>query len=1411
MDTKSSLPHSSPREQSQPQPAPPPASPRQRELLREVHRLVSERVQAETAAQRALKSTTATVERELAEGMDVASTELSSRNKAADAEYEVAVARIAEEFESGRVRAKQDTDVIRHQVGSRLDAEERSATKVLKEKIWAAETIYEANQGKPDLEFEQTKKTIQTKLNDLVATETTAGSLLHLYKQPMTEADIAAAGADMQPPQESEPSLEFDRRAEAATRLTQRLSRLALPRMRRSGSMIVLALMFVAGVTLLVAWTQQWKFDAMVGVVGGSSVIFAATAVWGLSRAARNQVTRVRLPLIEAIVAAHAATERWLQLAGTRRESHARALVEQRDAEVLRAKEKHEPVILAVRQRRAEETSKLQEQYTLKRAAIDKKREEDSAVATDARRKSIASARKAFEAATSHHRNRHEEITRAAAERSSAEWNRLETDWKSGMARVHSGIESVRESVQDVYRPWTDPAWRTWEPRQRNAPAMAFGDLIVDLARIPGGIPADPRLALPMPSTLRIPATIALPDECSLFLKHTGEGRDQALGLIRATMLRLLTSLPPGKARFTIFDPVGLGQNFAGFMRLADDDEALVGGKIWTEQRHIEQRLTDLTEHMENVIQKYLRNEFRTITEYNLQAGEIAEPYRFLVIADFPAGFSENSMARLASVITSGARCGVHTLIAMDTRQSLPASAPLSDLQRTSVRLEWKRPIDAPSSQPSTAAPPLPRKAAGSSPGSSAAPIASPPQPGAFSSPPRFVWDDPDFAAVPMELDALPDEDLFNDILHKVGVGAKNSSRVQVPFETIAPGDDEFWTMDSGEELRVPLGRAGATKLQYMSLGRGTSQHMLVAGKTGSGKSNLLNTIVTNLSMWYSPDQVQFYLVDFKKGVEFKGYATHELPHARAVAIESDREFGLSVLMRLDAELKRRGNLYRDLGVQDLRGFRARRPDEPMPRVLLIIDEFQEFFTEDDKLSQDATLLLDRLVRQGRAFGMHVILGSQTLSGAYSLARSTMGQMAVRVALQCSEADSYVILSEDNAAARLLSRPGEAIYNDSSGMVEGNSPFQVAWLPDDHRDTFLSRVSAFAKRNHYRVSERQAVFEGNVPADLARNLLLSELLDNQRSGKPPARSPAVLKAWLGDAIAIKDPTAAILRKQTGSNLVIVGQREETSLAMLSCAMIGLSAQLPPWVARRSPPDSPGGNEHENGRTPRPATFYVLDPTPSDSLYADHFARVAARLPQTTRLVSYREVESALSELHAQLNARRDAGDPAAAAASAATFAAHNADADADARSGPASFEPIFLIINGIQKYRQLRKADDDFSFSMDADKPPSPDKLLAEILREGPSVGMHVLLWCDTASNLTRALDRQGLREFDYRALMQMSATDSAALIDSPDAGKLGLHRALLHSEEQGVSEKFRPYAVPTEAWLHVAHDSGAV
>src|SRR5690606_8858073 len=113
----------------------------------------------------------------------------------------------------------------------------------------------------------------------------------------------------------------------------------------------------------------------------------------------------------------------------------------------------------------------------------------------------------------------------------------------------------------------------------------------------------------------------------------------------------------------------------------------------------------------------------------------------------------------------------------------------------------------------------------------------------------------------------------------------------------------------------------------------------------------------------------------------FKPYADHSLPHARVIAIESEREFGLSVLRKFQSELEVRGALFREAGVQDYTLYRER-TNQKLPRIVLIVDEFQILFVEQDMLSNRAAQILEDLARRGRAFGIHVILGSQSVQVA---------------------------------------------------------------------------------------------------------------------------------------------------------------------------------------------------------------------------------------------------------------------------------------------------------------------------------------------------------------------------------------------------------------------------------------------
>ena len=1196
----------------------------------------------------------------------------------------------------------QDAREMQDRIRTKSTSNVRTAKTAMEEAAWVAETVYEANEDRPRKEFEELRAQMEASQQELGNLEKIITREIRRYWQARPK--IAAPLPEELEKHSSRPDKTAILQLASLTKSVENLRKLPIARVFRGPTLILPALLCIgAGIGLINLTTDQSGTELLSYGAGlGIAIFLPITAI--LYVIARREVTKAFTPISNCIhVIQHTTHIAIEQGARGRAEMEAR-LIKDRDRDIQKSRDKFEPLIEESRLKAETRLEEVDRRVPVLKERAERKKEKRIQAVEEWRTKAKKQNEEAFQDAVAHEDGEHQRIITENTETHAQSWKTIEDTWENILNEDTHRITEIANNLSERFLEWSDPRWKSWTPPTSPPPAVPIGEITFDRSGVEGGVPTDPRLATELPNVIPIPAIIGLPNRASLEIDVDTAHRDQGVDILRALMLRILSSVPAGKAKFTIIDPVGLGQNFAGFMHLEDEFQGLIGERIWTETRHIEQKLLDITEHMETVIQKYLRNEFESIDAYNAEAGEIAEPYRFLVIADFPANFHEESARRLASILSSGPRCGVFTLILRDRRLPIPERFDVDDISRHAVSI---RSVDG-----------------------------------------ALAFEDEQLGHLPFAPVAGPPDDLLIEVSRKVGRAAAEAGRVEVPFQTIAPTPEQLWTASSENMLKVALGRAGATKLQTLTLGVGTSQHALIAGKTGSGKSTLLHALITNLAAWYSPDEVEFYLVDFKKGVEFKTYATHGLPHARAVAVESDREFGLSVLQGLDDELRRRGELFRAAGTQDLGQWR-KRSDEPMPRVLLVIDEFQELFVEDDKVSQDAGLLLDRLVRQGRAFGMHVLLGSQTLGGAYSLHRSTMGQMGVRIALQCNEQDSMLILSDDNVAARLLSRPGEAIYNDQSGLMEGNSPFQVCWLPDEVREEYLSRISEKAKADFPDHSKRCIVFEGNAPASLSTNMPLRTQL-----ARRPNASPASFPLWLGDAVAIKDPTNAVVRRQAGGNLVILGQQDEHALATTTGAILSAASAHPSDQCR----------------------FVILDGTAADDPNAGYLQNVARNLPHHTDVPSFRESSEAVLNIGKELAKR------------------------IEHESTDAS--PLVLVVHGLQRFRSLRRADDDFGFSMDDDAPLTADKVFGQILKEGPEYGIFIITWCDTVPSLERAVDRLGMRGFDNRALFQVSATDSSTIIDSPIAAQLGQQRGLLYSEERGTIEKFRPWALPSESLL---------
>lgn len=852
---------------------------------------------------------------------------------------------------------------------------------------------------------------------------------------------------------------------------------------------------------------------------------------------------------------------------------------------------------------------------------------------------------------------------------------------------------------------WNDPIWQEWGPSGSSLFGCRFGMVQPKTRSISQAFPD-------LPAIPPIPALVPFSDGRGLLVKvEDPSDHGEVAAAAQSALLRILATVPPGKARMTFIDPVGMGSQVACFMSLGDHEEMLINSRVWTEPQHIEQRLADLCEHMETVIQKFLRKDFETIHQYNEAAGEVAEPFRFLVVFDFPANFSPDAFRRLVSIARNGARCGVYVMVVHNHNYGMPYDCDLQVLARL-CHVVRRVKEDGKSTDR-----------------------------GAFACESLFGgWQ--------IVLDGAPPPALLDQVIGQVGSRAKEAMRVEVPFEKMLSLADlppeKWWCGTSADGVSVPLGPTGARRIQRLALGQGLCHHALIIGRPGSGKSNLMHVIITGLALAYSPDELRLFLIDFKKGVEFKPYAQYRLPHAFVIAIDSEREFGLSVIEGLEREMKERGDRFRAAGAENISEFR-RRTGEVLPRLVLVIDEFQEMFSEDDELGRRAALILDRLVRQGRAFGIHLVLGSQTLAGAAVLSRSTLDQMSVRIALQCSEADSRLILADDNPAARLLSRPGEAIYNASSGLVEGNNLFQVALFDEANRASWLWQMYQAGQQNGY-ADYAPIVFEGDELARVETCGAFTEMVS--AAGWPERR--ASVDVLLGEPIAIRPPVVARLRRLTGSNLLVVSRDEAEGTGMCVSAALSILTQ----------------------RAPSEASICIADFTNADAEWAEHAEHFERHFPGGVRVIGrQRDVPELLGAVAEETKRRQDAGG--------------HFD------------EYLYLMLQGMHRIRALREdEEDDDGFNGVA--------LLKSILRDGPEVGVHVIAWIDTCANLYRGIGRQAVRDFGLRVASAMSVDDSMGLLDDGAAARLSKpHRAIFYDEERpGSLVTFRPYAMPSQEWL---------
>ena len=298
-------------------------------------------------------------------------------------------------------------------------------------------------------------------------------------------------------------------------------------------------------------------------------------------------------------------------------------------------------------------------------------------------------------------------------------------------------------------------------------------------------------------------------------------------------------------------------------------------------------------------------------------------------------------------------------------------------------------------------------------------------------------------------------DDLIS-VSRRVASAVASAQVEPVAFSEVQPLDAP-WSQSSRDGISFAVGTYGMSTIE-VTLGDELNQrhNALITGAVGQGKSNLISVVVHSLCQRYSPSEVEFYMLDFKEGVTLQAFAPDPstgsfLPHARVLGLDADREYGVNVLRHLFAIYRQRMATFKAAGVQNIRQYRLADPEAVMPRIVVVIDEFQMLFGEDDDTAESAVDLLVKGARLFRACGIHFILASQTISSGYLLGGTAgeglFGQVPVRIALKNSLAESHATLGFKNDAASHL-RSREAIVNLDYGELSSNRKTTIAYADD---------------------------------------------------------------------------------------------------------------------------------------------------------------------------------------------------------------------------------------------------------------------------------------------------------------------------------------------------------------------------
>ena len=861
---------------------------------------------------------------------------------------------------------------------------------------------------------------------------------------------------------------------------------------------------------------------------------------------------------------------------------------------------------------------------------------------------------------------------------------------------------------------WQADRWQAWTP--------VIGDF--EKSDGAGGVPRlirvgdliEPAKANQAPFV--VPALAPFIGQNRTLIIATEAGKYNAgLGLLQSLLIRSALMLPH-QTFYTLLDPAGNGAAFPMRRHLP----------------RVRENSGDLRRDLDLVIQDIQRvNE--TYLDASTPSFELVDPkrriderFQFVVAADFPNKYDRRAIEALQSIANTGPRTGTYVIIHYNKEHELPRDMSMDEFKNAAFI------------RPATTV-----------------------NLGAYE--------------VNFQPDGAPAPQVQTIILERLR--AARPPERKVDWRMIIPA--QLWSESATDLVSTPIGVSGANDTLALWFGANNKgqpcAHGMLGAMTGSGKSNLYHILILGLCLRYSPLELRLFLIDGKDGVEFSPY--RHLPHAEVVSLKSSPQLSRSVLKELVAERERRNLLFTRAGVVDLKAYRAAgQPYGNLPRILLLVDEYQELF-EGDKDGHASNLLL-QLAQQGRSAGIHMLLGSQRFGAAGMLhQKAIFGNFHLRMAMQMTNEDILALTEFGRQGKqRILACdiPGKIVVNDRTGDDSGNQSGKVAYLRAEDRDEILRQLGERAKTLP-NADVSTIVFDGKAQPNLIENPYVTQLR-RERTWLSPERMEGMARRpvhqegfemldwfaaerphalWLGQVFSVRGQAMAVVRRRAAENMLIIGGANAVRYGMLAASIASLALnsgpnQMAVLVVDRSIPGTAWSN------TLATAAGCILKPAGYPAaVYRDN-QQLPGLLDQLTKELDKRR---ALNE--AMLGQQRS----------------------------------LFVVMTELDRVDELRRRPDSYGLN---DSPMGQQ--LNRICVEGPPLGIHLILSFSGIRPMSYIIDeRRGLLNFRHRVALQMSEDESLTFVRSRKAAQLQSEgpspvAALYLDVENDQTLRFKPYSI---------------